>query len=177
MRERRKSAVLTYGHRTNPLGSRSPLRHPRLAQALDLPVERLENARIGGRIDPMRVERLPRRDRPGSYAGRQREVTLQRFAGLRLTTGQAETTGSERAISSRGQSRRNGKASGPAASRRSRTALTKGRTESSRRNSPEDGSGGRSGSKGGWAAPSLVRAISLRSSLEAQSDGQWDMTA
>jgi len=70
--------------------SASLLRQPRLAQALDLPIVGVENARIAVRVGELRLVRLPRRDRPESRARRQSEEMLQRFPGLRLITGQSQ---------------------------------------------------------------------------------------
>lgn len=50
----------------------------------------LEKGRIGVRVHEILTVRLPRRDRLRLLAGGRREVTLQRFAGLRLMTGQSQ---------------------------------------------------------------------------------------
>ena len=68
---------------------RSPLRHPRLEQALDLPFPTFYIARVAVAIGSLSFEHLPRRDRPG-HAKREREITLKRFMGLRLMTAQRE---------------------------------------------------------------------------------------
>ena len=54
------------------------------------PFVTFEDARIGIHIGESRFIRLQCRDRPELRAGRHRKILLQRFAGLRFTTGQSQ---------------------------------------------------------------------------------------
>ena len=76
-----------------PAAFYSLLRHPRLPHSLVKTLESFEKGRIGVRVDEMAIVRLPPRDGLRLIAGRQREVTLQRFAGLLLMTGQRQRRG------------------------------------------------------------------------------------
>ncbi len=71
------------------LAGRSFFWHPGLAQALDYPVPKVENAPIGVRIGDLSLARLLRRDRLEG-GDRKRKGTLERFARLRVTTGQSK---------------------------------------------------------------------------------------
>ena len=69
----------------------SLLRHPRLAQALDSPVKKIDDGRIGVRTHALSLGRLPCRNRPEPQSvGRERKETLERFTGLCLMAGQGE---------------------------------------------------------------------------------------
>ena len=87
--EQREEIKLKLGEHLRSVEQRSLLRHPDLAQALELPVNRFEIARIAVRIGEELIQRLPRRDRLGPV-GNRREVILEGFMGLRLVTGQGE---------------------------------------------------------------------------------------
>ena len=63
---------------------------PALRRPSRIRFQTFEGARIAARIAETRVVRLPCRDRPESRAGRQREVMLHRFTGLRFVTGQSQ---------------------------------------------------------------------------------------
>ena len=68
---------------------RSLLRHPRLAQAVGFPLELSRKRGSLCRIDGLR--KWPSTPRSSWVAaGKQREVTLERFMGLRLMTGQSQ---------------------------------------------------------------------------------------
>ena len=74
---------------SRPNAPRSPLRHPRLTQALRQPVPIFDIARISVLIDVLRPRGLPRRHRPRGAVETAR-YSLERFMGLQFLARQGK---------------------------------------------------------------------------------------